>query len=304
MSRARFEPRTMASPWRTRYFTGMSPGVRRSLAVTEVRVSVGHSPRELERLVSTASTSRNSAGRAPSPRACFRRRGGRPACQPVLFRGRLRLASRPVVGGSTADVDPAGQAHGPVRQRSSSATPPDRRRVRAALHVGGSRDGDRVPRPLLGAGSLDPRLRKRSRWRRSSWRRHSRSALWAVISGVAASRAERTLIVGSGAIAEATRRKIELFPDIHVQLVPSQVELSPEIPRTGHAASTGSSSPRSTSTRSTSPSSWLCAGRADQAQRGPTGPRHVRYRRPPEPRRRPPGRRVQHLGRLAFDAAS
>jgi exopolysaccharide biosynthesis polyprenyl glycosylphosphotransferase len=31
---------------------------------------------------------------------------------------------------------------------------------------------------------------------------------------------ERTLIVGSGALAEAARRKIELFPDMHLRLVP------------------------------------------------------------------------------------
>src|SRR5687767_10660790 len=30
---------------------------------------------------------------------------------------------------------------------------------------------------------------------------------------------ERTMIVGTGALADATRRKLELFPDIHVQLV-------------------------------------------------------------------------------------
>ena len=51
----------------------------RWLAVTEVRVSVAHSPRELERLVRHGFHRQELARRAPSPHACFRRRGGRPA---------------------------------------------------------------------------------------------------------------------------------------------------------------------------------------------------------------------------------
>src|SRR3954451_19513113 len=38
--------------------------------------------------------------------------------------------------------------------------------------------------------------------------------------------AERTAIVGDGPLAEATRRKIELFPDIHVELVAAKDDLS------------------------------------------------------------------------------
>jgi exopolysaccharide biosynthesis polyprenyl glycosylphosphotransferase len=42
---------------------------------------------------------------------------------------------------------------------------------------------------------------------------------------------ERTMIVGAGALADATRRKIELFPDIHVDLVRSQPELETGDPK-------------------------------------------------------------------------
>jgi exopolysaccharide biosynthesis polyprenyl glycosylphosphotransferase len=38
---------------------------------------------------------------------------------------------------------------------------------------------------------------------------------------------ERTLIVGSGPLADATRRKLELFPDIHVEVVDQADELDP-----------------------------------------------------------------------------
>ncbi len=37
----------------------------------------------------------------------------------------------------------------------------------------------------------------------------------------------RTLIVGSGPVADATRRKLELFPDIHVRVVGERPELTP-----------------------------------------------------------------------------
>jgi exopolysaccharide biosynthesis polyprenyl glycosylphosphotransferase len=37
---------------------------------------------------------------------------------------------------------------------------------------------------------------------------------------------ERTLIVGEGPLAEATRRKLELFPDIHVELVANRSEVT------------------------------------------------------------------------------
>ena len=39
---------------------------------------------------------------------------------------------------------------------------------------------------------------------------------------------ERTLIVGDGPLADGTRRKLELFPDIHVELVASRERCSPE----------------------------------------------------------------------------
>jgi exopolysaccharide biosynthesis polyprenyl glycosylphosphotransferase len=39
---------------------------------------------------------------------------------------------------------------------------------------------------------------------------------------------ERTLIVGAGPLADATRRKLELFPDIHVEVVAQRDELQPE----------------------------------------------------------------------------
>jgi exopolysaccharide biosynthesis polyprenyl glycosylphosphotransferase len=39
---------------------------------------------------------------------------------------------------------------------------------------------------------------------------------------------ERTLIVGQGALADATRRKVELFPDIHVALDGTRDELPPD----------------------------------------------------------------------------
>ncbi len=38
---------------------------------------------------------------------------------------------------------------------------------------------------------------------------------------------ERTLIVGTGPLADATRRKLELFPDIHVEIVDQVDELDP-----------------------------------------------------------------------------
>ena len=39
---------------------------------------------------------------------------------------------------------------------------------------------------------------------------------------------ERTLILGDGALADGTRRKLELFPDIHVEVVASRESGSPE----------------------------------------------------------------------------
>ena len=39
---------------------------------------------------------------------------------------------------------------------------------------------------------------------------------------------ERTLILGDGALADGTRRKLELFPDIHVEVVASRESCSPE----------------------------------------------------------------------------
>jgi exopolysaccharide biosynthesis polyprenyl glycosylphosphotransferase len=38
----------------------------------------------------------------------------------------------------------------------------------------------------------------------------------------------RTLIVGTGAVADATRRKLELFPDIHLEVVAEQADLTLE----------------------------------------------------------------------------
>jgi len=38
--------------------------------------------------------------------------------------------------------------------------------------------------------------------------------------------AERTLLVGSGAVADATRRKLELFPDIHLTIVAERPDLT------------------------------------------------------------------------------
>ncbi len=133
----------------------------------------------------------------------------------------------------------------------------------------------------------------------------SPSAHWAVICWRRRVPPERTMIVGTGAIAEATRRKIELFPDIHVQLVPCPVELGADEPENWvrgvdriilasqqideeQIAELVGSVPRA----------------SDQAQRHPAGARHVRHRRAAEPRRRPAGHRVQHVGRLAFDAAA
>jgi exopolysaccharide biosynthesis polyprenyl glycosylphosphotransferase len=39
---------------------------------------------------------------------------------------------------------------------------------------------------------------------------------------------DRTLIVGHGPVADATRRKLELFPDIHVRLVDERADLEPD----------------------------------------------------------------------------
>jgi exopolysaccharide biosynthesis polyprenyl glycosylphosphotransferase len=42
---------------------------------------------------------------------------------------------------------------------------------------------------------------------------------------------ERTLILGDGALADGTRRKLELFPDIHVEVVASRESCCPEVLR-------------------------------------------------------------------------
>jgi FlaA1/EpsC-like NDP-sugar epimerase len=50
--------------------------------------------------------------------------------------------------------------------------------------------------------------------------------------------AERVMIVGRGAIADATRRKLELFPDVHCDLVEERKSLEPsELSERAHAVS-------------------------------------------------------------------
>jgi exopolysaccharide biosynthesis polyprenyl glycosylphosphotransferase len=49
---------------------------------------------------------------------------------------------------------------------------------------------------------------------------------------------ERVMIVGSGPIADATRRKLELFPDVHCELVEERSSLQPfDLGEHGHAVS-------------------------------------------------------------------
>ncbi len=51
---------------------------------------------------------------------------------------------------------------------------------------------------------------------------------------------ERTLILGDGALADGTRRKLELFPDIHVEVVASRESWRPEELSVTTSPSTGS----------------------------------------------------------------
>ena len=199
------------------------------LAVTEVRVSVAHSPRELERLVSTASTGRNWRDALLRRMLAFADAGA------VLLVSLFFLAvgyDWHLVLWSAAllpmwillaklmglyDNDHRALRHLTADEFGQLFTWAVRGTVIACLVLYLAPAASiTVAKALEMAAIVLAAAFSFRALGRYLWRRRVPP--------------ERTLIVGSGAIAEATRRKIELFPDIHVQLVPSQVELSPEHP--------------------------------------------------------------------------
>ena len=155
--------------------------------MTEVRVSVAHSPRELERLVSTASTGRNWRDALLRRMLAFADAGAVLLVSLFFFvvgyDWHLVLWSAALLPMwillaklmGLYDNDHRALRHLTADEFGQLFTWAVRGTVIACLVL-----------YLAPAASIT--VRKRSRWRRSSWRRHSRSALWAVISGVAASR--------------------------------------------------------------------------------------------------------------------
>ena len=89
---------------------------------------------------------------------------------------------------------------------------------------------------------------------------------------------ERTLIVGTGPLADATGRKLELFPDIHVEVVDQVDELDRGLP--GLDVDRIIVASQSLDETLLAELLEFCRDEQDQAERRPSRPRDVRHRRP------------------------
>ena len=133
--------------------------------------------------------------------------------------GALRVADGVLDGRAAPGLAAAGQAPRPLRPRPPRAAPPHRRRARLDPHLehrehGGRRCRCSRSRP---PGRPDPAARCASGSARhvlaAAPARRPPASLWRGWTPPATA-----LLVGSGPLEQATRRKLELFGDIHVDV--------------------------------------------------------------------------------------
>ena len=201
---------------------------------------------------------------------------------------------RSSTGSTTATT--ARSATSPSTSCRSSSSGRSRRVAGLALFL-----ADRRRSAELGVADRDPRARDRRR--RGARASQPRALRLAADHAPRAGRHRRRRASSTRSI----RRKLELFSDIHATVVGEyRDDLAGRRSATA-AAGLGdvdrimlalARDRRAADRRARR----RLPARAREAQRRPAGARHLRHRGAAPPRRRPSGRRVQHLGRLALDA--